>query len=73
MRPELQMEMMPVASLAVYAANARMHPTEQVAQLAASIAEFGFNVPVLVSAMMSAVVEVPIRGQGEEARHRRQP
>jgi hypothetical protein len=25
-----------------------MHPTEQVAQLTASIAEFGFNVPVLV-------------------------
>ena len=48
MRPDLQMEMMPVASLAPYAANARMHPTEQVAQLAASIAEFGFNVPVLV-------------------------
>ncbi|MBX9751034.1 MAG: site-specific DNA-methyltransferase [Roseococcus sp.] len=48
MRPDLQMEMMPVASLAAYAANARMHPTEQVAQLAASIAEFGFNVPVLV-------------------------
>ncbi len=48
MRPDLQMEMMPVASLAPYAANARMHPSEQVAQLAASIAEFGFNVPVLV-------------------------
>ncbi len=48
MRPDLQMEMIPVASLAAYAANARMHPTEQVAQLAASIAEFGFNVPVLV-------------------------
>ena len=48
MRPDLQMEMMPVASLAAYAANARMHPSEQVAQLAASIAEFGFNVPVLV-------------------------
>jgi DNA modification methylase len=42
------MEMMPVASLAAYAANARMHPSEQVAQLATSIAEFGFNVPVLV-------------------------
>ncbi|HYZ32756.1 MAG TPA: site-specific DNA-methyltransferase [Crenalkalicoccus sp.] len=48
MRPDLQLEMMPVASLAPYAANARLHPTEQVAQLAASIAEFGFNVPVLV-------------------------
>jgi len=48
MQPDLQMEMMPVASLASYAANARMHPTEQVVQLAASIAEFGFNVPVLI-------------------------
>jgi hypothetical protein len=46
MRPDLQLEMMPVASLAPYAANARLHPTEQVAQLAASIGEFGFNVPV---------------------------
>ena len=43
MRRDLQMEMMPVASLTPYAANARMHPTEQVAQLAASIAEFGFR------------------------------
>jgi hypothetical protein len=48
MPPDLQLEMMPVASLAPYAANARLHPTEQVAQLAASIGEFGFNVPVLV-------------------------
>jgi DNA modification methylase len=40
--------MMPLASLAPYAANARQHPPEQVAQLAASIAEFGFNVRVLV-------------------------
>jgi DNA modification methylase len=37
-----------VAQLAPYAANARMHSDAQVAQLAASIAEFGFNVPVLV-------------------------
>jgi DNA modification methylase len=40
--------MMPLASLAPYAANARQHPPEQVAQLAASISEFGFTVPVLV-------------------------
>jgi DNA modification methylase len=31
-----------------YAANARTHPDEQVAQIAGSIAEFGFNVPCLV-------------------------
>jgi DNA modification methylase len=48
MLPDLQLEMMPVAPLAPYAANARLHPTEQVAQLAASIGEFGFNVLVLV-------------------------
>ena len=48
MLPDLRVEMMPVGRLAPYAANARMHPDEQVAQLAASIAEFGFNVPVLV-------------------------
>jgi DNA modification methylase len=48
MQPDLQVEMMPLASLAPYAANARQHPPEQVAQLAASIGEFGFTVPVLV-------------------------
>ncbi|MCK8787252.1 site-specific DNA-methyltransferase [Roseomonas sp. NAR14] len=48
MLPDLRVEMMPVASLAPYAANACTHPEAQVAQLAASIAEFGFNVPVLV-------------------------
>jgi len=48
MQPDLRLEMLSVALLAPYAANARMHPTEQVAQLAASIGEFGFNNPVLV-------------------------
>jgi ParB-like chromosome segregation protein Spo0J len=37
-----------VSSLLPYAGNARTHPPEQVAQIAASILEFGFNVPVLV-------------------------
>src|SRR5512138_4135 len=31
-----------------YARNARTHSPEQVAQIAASIAEFGFNAPILV-------------------------
>jgi DNA modification methylase len=48
MLPDLRVERLPVASLVPYAANARQHPPEQVAQLAASIGEFGFNVPVLV-------------------------
>ncbi len=48
MLPDLRVEMLPTAALAPYAANARQHPEEQVRQLAASIREFGFNVPVLV-------------------------
>jgi hypothetical protein len=47
-RPDLRVEMLPVASLVPYAGNARQHPREQVAQIAASIGEFGFTVPVLV-------------------------
>ena len=37
-----------VSGLLPYANNARTHSPEQVEQLAASIAEFGFTVPVLV-------------------------
>ncbi|MBW8271448.1 ParB/Srx family N-terminal domain-containing protein, partial [Caldovatus aquaticus] len=37
-----------VASLLPYAGNARTHSDEQVAQIAASILEFGFVAPVLV-------------------------
>jgi DNA modification methylase len=37
-----------VASLLPYAGNARTHSAEQVAQIAASIVEFGFVAPVLV-------------------------
>jgi hypothetical protein len=38
----------PVASLVPYARNARTHSPEQVAQIAASIREFGWTNPVLV-------------------------
>jgi DNA modification methylase len=44
----LQVELWPIEQLLPYAANARTHPGEQVAQIAGSIAEFGFNVPCLV-------------------------
>jgi ParB-like chromosome segregation protein Spo0J len=43
---DLQVTTVPVAALMPYAASARTHLNEQVAQIAASIAEFGFNVPV---------------------------
>jgi ParB-like chromosome segregation protein Spo0J len=46
--PAGAVEARPVAALLPYAGNARTHSAEQVAQIAASILEFGFNVPVLV-------------------------
>ena len=47
MPPDLQIETIPLASLLPYATNARTHSDEQVAQIAASIQEFGFVNPVL--------------------------
>lgn len=47
-KPEV--EMLLVEALIPYARNARTHSDEQVAQVAASIREFGFTNPVLVSA-----------------------
>lgn len=44
----MQVEQWPVDRLLPYASNARTHPEEQVAQIAASIQAFGFNVPCLV-------------------------
>jgi DNA modification methylase len=48
MQRSLQVESIPLDRVLPYAANARTHPDEQIAQIAASIAEFGFNVPVLL-------------------------
>jgi ParB-like nuclease domain len=48
MRPDLRVETAPLAALAPYTENARTHSEAQVAQIAASIAEFGFVNPVLV-------------------------
>ncbi len=39
---------LPIDDLLPYARNAKRHPPEQIAQIAASIKEFGFNAPVLV-------------------------
>lgn len=46
--PELKVEEAAVADLAPYARNAKAHTREQVAQIAKSIEEFGFNDPVAV-------------------------
>ena len=44
----MQIEMMPTARLVPYARNARTHSEQQVAQIAASMAEFGFVNPILI-------------------------
>ena len=46
--PADKVERKPVSSLVPYARNARTHSDEQVAQIAASIREWGWTVPVLV-------------------------
>lgn len=43
-----RMEMLPVVALVPYARNSRTHSEQQVAQIAASMREFGFTNPVLV-------------------------
>jgi DNA modification methylase len=43
-----RIELWPVDKLVPYARNARTHSESQVAQVAASIAQFGFNNPILV-------------------------
>ncbi len=48
MQTDLRVETVALAQLLPYAANARTHSDEQVAQIAASIVEFGFVNPVLV-------------------------
>ena len=50
MKPDLHIERWPLDRLIPYARNPRTHTEEQVAQIAASIAEFGFVNPVLVGA-----------------------
>ena len=44
----LQIESWPIERLVPYARNARTHSAAQIAQIAASITEFGFNNPVLI-------------------------
>ncbi len=46
----LQIELRPIRALLPYARNSRTHSAEQVAQVAASIMEFGWTCPILVDA-----------------------
>jgi DNA modification methylase len=49
-KTDLQIEQWPIDRLIPYARNSRTHSDEQIAQIAASIAEFGFVNPILVGA-----------------------
>src|SRR6266404_952989 len=46
--PNLQVEYLAISDLTPNPRNARLHSQKQVHQIAASITEFGFNVPVLI-------------------------
>src|SRR5277367_6763657 len=46
-----RIEIWPTDRLVPYARNARTHSAEQIAQIAASIVEFGFTNPILVDSM----------------------
>ena len=58
-----QIELWPVERLVPYARNARTHSDDQIAQIAASIVEFGFNNPVLVAG--TAVTLGPLNVTGD--------
>jgi ParB-like chromosome segregation protein Spo0J len=45
---DLKIQYRPLADMVPYARNARTHSDEQIAQIAASIREFGFTNPVLL-------------------------
>jgi ParB-like chromosome segregation protein Spo0J len=45
--PELEVVKVPTEDLLEYQNNAKLHPSEQVDQIAESIEEFGFNNPIL--------------------------
>lgn len=47
--PATEIEMRDAAELIPYARNARTHPEEQIAQIAASMQRFGFTIPMLVA------------------------
>lgn len=48
MSKEIQIETLPLDSLIPYVRNSRTHSGDQIAQIAASIKEFGFTNPVLI-------------------------
>lgn len=53
--PRLKIEMIGVGALLPYARNSRIYSEEQVAQIAASVREFGFTNPLLIREDMTVI------------------
>ena len=60
-----QIETLPIDALVPYARNSRTHSAEQIAQIAASIREFGFTNPVLINGTGTQHAAVPAPGGAE--------
>lgn len=54
-KSSLQITMVDISSLIPFANNARTHSDEQIAQIAASIREFGFNNPILIDGQKGVI------------------
>lgn len=48
MKNKLKIEMIPIEDLQAYENNAKLHPQEQIDQIAKSMQEFGFNDPIAI-------------------------
>jgi len=59
----MKIENIAIESLIPYARNSRTHSEEQVAQVAASIKEFGFTNPVLIDEQGGIIAVHAVTGQ----------
>ena len=85
--PADQVERRSVSALVPYARNARTHSDEQVAQIAASIREWGWTVPVIIdedggliaghgrvlAARKLGLTEIPVAARTHRSPNRRRP
>lgn len=54
---KLEIEYLPLSEINGYEGNAKMHPAQQIEQIAASIAELGFNDPIAIWGENNTIVE----------------
>ena len=55
MKPTIKIQYRPIESLIPYARNAKLHSDAHVAQIAASITEFGWGSPILVDGQNNVI------------------